>query len=197
MHKLTLLATVVHCAVLAHAQHSEVPVGLAVRIEQPPTIDGKLGEAAWGQCEPLAPFVKLDGTGPAKQQTTVRVCFDGRSLFLACELLEDEMGKLKAEATPKDSGQLFSNDCVEIFIQPDPSIGEYFHLVASAAGSTYDAIATGGPRDWTPDWEVAAAKGADRWSLEVAIPLGRVRLYEVKEGQTIRLNVCREEKPHD
>ena len=182
---------------VAGAQEADVPVALCARVEQAPTVDGRLDDAAWRQCEPLTPFVKLDGTGPANQQTEVRLCWDGSSLFLGCELLESEMGKLQAEETPPDSGQLFRNDCVEIFVQPDPAIGEYFHLVASAAGSTYDAIARGGPIDWTPEWSVQVSRGTDRWFLEAAVLLGQIRLGEVREGQTIRFNVCREEKPHD
>ena len=185
------------CCAVVRGQETGVPVGLCARVERPPTVDGRLDDAAWKQCEVFTPFVKLDGTGPATQQTAVRACFDGSSLFLGCELLESEMGALKAEATPADSGKLFSNDCVEIFVQPDAATGEYFHLVASAAGSTYDAIATGGPVDWTPKWFVQVSKGADRWFLEVAIPLGQIGLGQVREGQTVRLNVCREEKPHD
>lgn len=183
-------------AVSACAQEADIPVGLCARVAEPPVVDGVLDDAAWRQCQGLTPFALLDGTGPAKEQTIARVCCDGAVLFVGCELLDSEMAALAADETPYDDGSLFRNDCVEIFIQPDPEAGEYFHLVVSAAGSQYDAIATGGPIDWTPEWQVGVSKAEDRWFLEASIPLSQVGLAGVRGGDAIRFNVCREEVAH-
>ncbi len=179
------------------ASGDAVPVGLCARIADAPVIDGNLDDPAWLACEALEPFVRNDGTGLARQQTRLRVCSDGETLFIGAELFEADMGALRAEPVENDSGQLFSNDCLELFIQPDPAGEEYFHLVVDATGATYDAIATGGPGDWTPNWRARAGKLGDRWVAEAAIPLDEVRLGGVGEGQVVRLNACREEKPGD
>lgn len=196
MHRLLAAAVLVSLIATGGAADTLVPVGLCTRVTQPPVIDGTLDDDAWRQCEVLKPFILLDASGPAKQQTEVRVCADTATLFIACELLEANMDKLKAQPTDHDISRLFSNDCVEIFIHPDPDTGEYFHLAASAAGSKYEAIATGGPIDWNPDWDVATSLGDGRWFLEAAIPLDEVRLKAVRPGQAIRFNVCREEMPN-
>ncbi len=191
---LALLFLLVAAAALA--QQPEVPVGLCALAQVPPNVDGKLDDACWQAAEELGPFTLLDGTAPAKEQTSVRTCSDGQALFVGCELLESSMEALRAEKTADDVSDVFANDCVEIFIQPDPETGEYFHLVGSAGGARYDAIASGGPIDWSPKWQLAVGRGPDRWCLEAAIPLAEVRLAGVQEGQSIRFNVCREETPH-
>ncbi len=189
-------ALVAACTSLALAAEPP-PVALCPRVNDAPTIDGSLADAAWGQAEALRAFQRHDGSGPASEQTNAFLCSDGKALFIACTLRESAMDELKAEDTAYDSSDIFRQDVVEVFLRPDLAQEQYFHLAASAAGVRYDAIATGGAQDWNPTWRAATSRADDRWTLEVAIPLSEVDLADVEAGRAIGLNICREEKPHD
>lgn len=176
---------------------TETPVAVCPLVEQGPEIDGRLDDAAWEGAEALGAFIRHDDSGPAGQQTEALVCTDAQTLFIGCELYEDSMQNLADESVEHDDPRIFRQDVVELFIRPDLNGEEYFHLAASAAGSRYEAITTGGPIDWTPQWQVATSQTQDRWVLEVAIPLEEVRLSGVEAGDAIGLNICREEQPHE
>ena len=174
-----------------------IPVALCPQVGDAPTLDGRLDDDAWRHAEALDPFMRHDASIPAVEQTEAFICSDGETLFIGCALHESAMEQLAAEPTERDSSAIFRQDAIELFIRPDLAQEQYFHLVTSAAGSQYEAIATGGAQDWNPRWEVATGRGDDRWTLEMAIPLAEIGLAEVEAGQVIGLNMCRQQKGRD
>jgi hypothetical protein len=190
------LTLIVACTSFALAA-DPVPVALCPQVTEAPVIDGTLDDAAWEAAEALRPFGRYDGSGAAAEQTEALLCSDGETLFIACVLHESAMDRLAVEPTEHNASAIFRQDVVELFIRPDLAQEQYFHLAASAAGSRYEAIATGGAQDWNPRWEVATAHADDHWTLEVAIPLAEVGLAGAEAGDVIGLNICRQQKPRD
>jgi len=200
-----IIPTLILC-LTAHAWAAEPARPLAacplIDPKEAPTIDGRLDEAVWARGQELSAF-ELVGGGPASQQTHARVLCDGQTLYLAAVCDETHMGEMdgggiRARLTQRDS-DIWTDDCIEIFIAPRPAKPDYFHFIVGAAGGIYDA------REKDPTFnanvEAAVTRGDESWTVEVAIDLGSLSdethlPRHLKLGDTVHFNLCREETPH-
>ena len=187
-------------AVLAAAPFSsaaaEPPVAQGTRTPAPPKIDGQLTEPAWQSAPELGGFMLIGGNKPASQQTSVRVLFDDDALSVGFTCLEDKLGETAAKATNRD-GQVFADDCVELFLGPTHDRFNFFQFAVSLSGARFDASGDGAgvASDWDAPWEAATSRAPGRWFAELRIPFACLQLSD-KAGTTWDMNLCREEKPH-
>jgi len=164
----------------------------AVIVEKGPPIDG-VGEAGtWAQCPPL-PLGDCTGAGPGPAKTTARVLFDARRLYVAWQCAESDTDSLARSAARRD-GDVWQDDCVELFVTGDPREG-YFHFIVNPRGTLYDARRTAASKtydaSYNPAVEVkAAVRKGKGWSVTLAVPLKDVGAY-VGEGQTWIANLNR------
>ena len=164
------------------------------RVSLAPTIDGVLSPGEWSSAARIPYFVTVRGEIP-DQPTTAYVCYTDRALLVAFECREDMMPQLKAKVINHDE-VVWSDDSVELFIQPGSSL-PYYHIAANSLGTTYDAV---NPRimesdkTWEPGLKVAASKGDSAWFVEIAIPIADLGVKSVRPGDSWRMNLCRERK---
>lgn len=136
-------------------------------------IDGRLDERAWAVAETYHLRHSLTSQTPTVE-THFRVLADGQAIYfgIACE--QPDMAGLKATRTERDSG-VWSDDCVEIFVDPAGKGEEYFQFVVNALGTVFDARYMGGrnqDRKWDAEGARAAGHRADHsWSLELVLPI--------------------------
>ncbi len=104
---------------------------------------------------------------PAAVQTRAAAVYDNANLHFLVECLEPNMDGLVAQCTLHD-GDVFSDDCVEIFISPNPQRKPYYHFVANALGTQYEEKVR--DKSWHAPWTVKPARGDDRWTLQITIP---------------------------
>ena len=163
------------------------------RAKTAPKIDGQLDDACWAQAALGDNFLQLGSDAPAKQQTTARVCYDDRALYLGFVCLEAKMPELLATRTKHDGG-IWQDDCVEIFIDPAHDHVHYCQFIVNALGTRSDLRWTGKGLDakWGGPWEAKATRHADRWVAEVAIPFDTLDARPGVWG----MNFTREEQPH-
>ena len=164
-----------------------------------PTMDGDLAEACWqGAAAPpaLAPpitgFVLLGANQPATQQTTARVAYDEQALYFAFDCQEDRPGDLVTAVSRRD-GDVYTDDCVEVFLSPfaDPAV--YYHFVVNAKGVLQDE--KGQDRRWDSHAQAAARRSDRGYTVELAVPLRDLDL-DATVTSTWALSLCREERPH-
>ncbi|MFW6157188.1 MAG: carbohydrate-binding family 9-like protein, partial [Armatimonadota bacterium] len=186
MRKLALVAAVIICATAAQAR----PLLTAYRAETPPAIDGDLSDPCWQAAAPTSRFVLWGRDALPEVQTTARVCFDDRRVYIAVEAMEPNLDPrlnmldlVKAEVTERD-GRVFRDDCVEVFVQPGRD--EYYQLAVNSLGTLYDARAM--DSSWDGEVEVAAKRGPTGYVFELAIDLDSIG--GAPEG-TWRMNFCR------
>ncbi len=157
------------CAVsLAVAQ----PSLTAYRTDEPPEVDGVLSEACWEVASVTSSFLAADKAGLPDEQTQVRVCWDATSMYFGVEAFDaflaprlNMMHLVKADRQGPDA-RVFSDDCVELFLQPP---GEtYYHFAANSGTGTYEARNQG--EDWDCQWRCVAKRGSRSYVLEMAIP---------------------------
>jgi len=149
------------------------PLLTAYRAPAPPLLDGVTDDACWQVASVGAPFLSAQSAEPEPQQTRVQVCFDDDHLYLAVEafdeLLEPRLNMLhlvRAEKTGRDAN-VFSDDCVEVFLAP--TARSYYHFAANSGTGTYEA--EGKDDSWSCDWRSVARRGDRSYTVEMAIPL--------------------------
>lgn len=157
-----------------------------------PVLDGKLDDEAWKACAPIGNFVLNDGSGLAQAQSRAWLCRDAANLYIAFECLEPAMAQLRAAVKERD-GQVWTDDCVEVFIQPRDR--DLYHLVFNPLDVLRDE--GHGEEGWNSHATSKTVRGADLWTIELAIPFADMG-GAPKPGDTWRINLnrTRPEKPN-
>ncbi len=161
---------------------------LVPMLKIPPKIDGVLDDACWASAGVMRDFTLHVGEGKPLAQTTARILTDGECLYLGIECEEEYIDKIVTNTTA-NQGNVFGDDCVEIFIDPAHDNRGYKQIGINALGS-YTTL-RGDRKEWKPELKSAATRGKDRWFVEIAIPMGELQI----KGTTFGLNVCRERRP--
>ena len=163
------------------ARVDELPGVKAPRVDTAPTLDGDLTDPVWANAPELTDFLVLQGKGElAGVQTSARLLWDESALYLAFDCEEPNMAGVLATATGEDP-HVWSDDCVEVFLNTERDSSGYVHLGVGAGGGVWQERTIGRERypNWytwrsaelpVPQWEAAVQRGEDRWTAEVRLP---------------------------
>jgi hypothetical protein len=175
----------------------------AVAREGEVTVDGGLGEAAWGKAAWQTGFLSasagLDNVGtpkPVPVQTRFKVLYDAAAVYVAAECDEPQIEALKATYTAHDN-EVYADDCLEFFMDPAGDGRYYHHFIVNAKGAWYDDLGADYGLVHVKRWEcpLQAAGRVDAaakvWRCEVRIPLAALQL-KPDAGTTWLWNVTRE-----
>src|SRR3954471_358317 len=95
------------------------------------------GSSAWDEIPSLPPFLLADGSGPALQQTRVRIAWDGAALHVRFDCEDrDAWGTFERRDDP-----LYEEEAVEVFLAAgtvDPV--DYFEFEVSPRGVLWDGL---------------------------------------------------------
>jgi hypothetical protein len=159
----------------------------------------------WEIIPTLPPFILADGSGPASQQTRVRVCCDSQTLYVRFDCDDRDIW---GSYTQRDE-PIYDEEVVEVFLGPgeaDPK--HYYELEVSPNGVLFDAKIYNPTsyraeleidRSWDCPglrWLAERNDVAGRWWAVLAIPWTAV----TPPGQRPlfwRANFYRIERPHD
>ena len=132
----------------------------------------------------------------ATVQTSARLCFDNKNLYVGYICSEPDMSLLKATNTQRD-GNLWEDDCVE-FIFFDPVSNQAKHLIVNPANTQFDCQrlqAQAGdphkPHPWDGKWDSAVWKNSDSWEVMLSIPWKTLGFDSVPKHQ-VAVNIARE-----
>ncbi|MFA6111494.1 MAG: glycoside hydrolase family 20 zincin-like fold domain-containing protein [Candidatus Latescibacterota bacterium] len=157
--------------------------GAAVRVAQPPVVDGRLDDAAWDAAIPLQSYVLLGSSArqPAAG-TWTKVIWTATTLYLGTSCEEPFPERLRAEVSGYDDA-VYNDDSVEIFLDPEGAGVGFAQLDVNSRGVRFDTrqygthyqrtwYATAGATqvDWRPEWTAQARVEPGHWTVEVAIP---------------------------
>ena len=159
-----------------------------LKIDKAPVIDGVLDDAAWQEASAAAPFMRLDESTSARQQTDVYVCRDDEAIYVAFRCHEPEMDRLTTRQTLYDAVGIFQDDCVEVFISGNEDGSEYLRFASNARGTKLDS--KGFTKFFDTEWTCATGKGEDFWSIEFRLPLSSLE-RPLQPGSPWRINFCR------
>lgn len=150
-----------------------------------PTIDGRFEPAEWANAVPVAGLAPTGSREVMADAPDVRVQRDAQHLYLAVRVTLPGRPPV-ARATTRD-GAVWEDDAVELFLDPGHSQRDYYQLIVNAAGTCYDGRTK--QASWNGAWTAKAAKLADGWSVELAVPFATVGAAPA-DGALWGLNVC-------
>jgi len=154
------------------------------------TPDGKLDEPAWKNAPALTDFIR--GSDRPEVKTRALLTYDKDNLYVAVVCEEPNTDKLVTKATQRDEDQVWSDDCVEIYVDPTndkQGTSGYYGFFVTPKNVVYDRTDDG---NWSSDaWKhganVVPGKG---WVAEVAVPF-KVMGVTPKAGHRLGLMVAR------
>jgi hypothetical protein len=166
----------------------KAPEYTAPHIATPPTIDGKLDDAAWQQA-PWTPYFRRSSSDtPGTQRTRAKLAWDDGFLYVAFEVADQDI----LTRDPKtglpyehDDDTLYMSEVVEVFLDADANDATYNEIEVSPLNRLFDASfvgrRTGMDLGWSSgvqhavqvDGTVNEGGDVDRgWTAELAIPFG-------------------------
>lgn len=144
----------------------------------------------------------------AEEQTEAAFLHDDANLYVLCKAKVLKGRKLLADAKSRDSNNIWPDDLIEFFFQPDPAKKIYYHLAVNSAGAVYDArvkeVVASARADltetrletdmaWNSEAQVVSEwqKGDPEWILKLKIPFAAFAGGGPVPGSVWRINVAR------
>lgn len=103
---------------------------------QAPVIDGKLDDPAWKNAATLTDIYPFNKTGAEGPQTTWRILWDKDYLYFSFDCIDQDV---VAPARERDT-DVYTDDCVEMFILPDFQFRTYWEIIIAPNGSVFDSV---------------------------------------------------------
>ncbi|HEY9173035.1 MAG TPA: DUF5916 domain-containing protein [Verrucomicrobiae bacterium] len=175
-----------------------VPFLGVLQTEEPLTVDGALDEPFWQQCEVGTGFIDTRSQTPAAEQTLVRVAMTREFLYVAVECLDGDMSQI--HATEQREDRVFTgDDWIEVHLDPPHNHRGKYAFFTNPLGTR--AEGNEGPSGqfnygWSADWDCAAKLLADRWVVEMRIPLKVLNFFR-KDHQRWGFNITRLQRRTD
>jgi len=145
---------------------------VAFQVAPPPIADGQIDDIAWTKALTLQLAHRLGG-GEPQAKTTVKFCFGAEHIFVLF-VCDEPNPKLMRHNIKQHDGEVWTDDCVEVFLAPDPTDPTcYYHIVVNSLGVLRDEFWQGGKDDvnWDSKARVGVSIESDRWVAEIAIPI--------------------------
>lgn len=150
-------------------------------------IDGNCENTEWGLYTPA--YINSNNMGIyVSYPTYVKMTYDDEAIYLCYICQEPKMSEIKAK-TKKRDGNVFYDDSVEFFVQPDPEKIKYDQFSVNTDNIQFDQQIYN--TAWNKKWESAIAKYAWGWTCEIKIPLKEIGVEKVRKLSYWRINFTR------
>ncbi len=172
----------------------------AVKISQPPKIDGLLDDSSWNNVQPVTGFIQnFPSYGTvASQQTEVRIVYDNSAIYVGAYLYDDP-ALIRKQITARDEEQQKDLDYFSIFLDTYNDQQNGFQFLVTSSNVQTDArlspnyiLAEGeyGDKSWDAVWESNVSMTAHGWIVEMRIPYLSLR-FSKKNAQDWGLQLLR------
>ncbi|MCY4599185.1 MAG: DUF5916 domain-containing protein [Acidobacteria bacterium] len=171
------------------------PVVRPVRVSTPPSIDGRLDDAAWIEAAHITEFVQLqplDGA-PATESTDVYLAYDSTSIYLGFRARYSDPGIIRANRSDRDT--TFRDDLITVYFDTFVDQQRAYTFSVNAFGVQGDSIVSargrgggfgrrrggggGGLPRGDDSWDALFSTGGriveDGFTAEMAIPFKSLR----------------------
>ena len=169
---------------------------LAVKVENPPTIDGTLNDACWKIAPQADNFTHIRTENPVKDDSKVKLVYTDESIYIAWHLDDSQPNKIVARQI-QDYVRfgIASEDWVSFSIDPFHThrFSNRTFFMANPLGKKYvHSPAQGANKiEWMEQWNVAANIVEDGWVVEMEIPWQMLDYPDTTEPIRIGINFDR------
>jgi len=190
----------------ASAMGQSLPYYNIYRVASRIVIDARLDETAWKRAPAVGPFIFNWPLPGEQEQTVARLLWDDENLYVSYLCYDKH---ISAYVTQRH-GPVSNDDCVEIFISPNPEkVTNYYTFEINAIGTMLNRCRTDwwkGPPTWEPDGmrykttyyglaKKDESAGDSQWIVELAIPFRNFAHDAAHtpphDGEQWRLNLMR------
>ena len=141
-------------------------------------IDGKLDEACWQKRAVKLKLQNIPGEADGKSPDTfVHFTEDQDNFYVAFQCREPEQRLIEQTSKrAKDDMGIWSDNSVEVFLNPKGNRTDYYQIMINSAGSISDQFCKkigasfDGNKTWDSNAEFKIGFSAGMWTLEMAIP---------------------------
>jgi hypothetical protein len=162
----------------------------AVRVAEPPRIDGSLDDQAWQTApQPLGEWITYNPAYGERlaQKTEVWVAYDDRSVYFAFRCRDPEPDKVRSNLSRRD--QLFNDDWVGLSLDSVASGQTSYDMFVNPRGVQADILnSSSAGEQLAPDWvwDSAGQPTAEGYEAEIRLPLKSIRF---KSGRDVHMGV--------
>jgi hypothetical protein len=162
----------------------DVPESKPAKINGNIALDGRLDKSVW-KGAPELPFRLLNGGAP-HAIGFAKMLYNDKGIYIGT-YCKDQNAKQNICKEIKRDGYVWLDPSIEIFIDPDLSRANYYHLGYNQAGTQFD----GKKHDasWDCNWKVATYTGDGFWSAEAFLPFGEMGI-DGRVGEWWGINIC-------
>ncbi|WP_216673747.1 DUF5916 domain-containing protein [Pyxidicoccus fallax] len=167
----------------------------AVRVEQPPVLDGLLDDAAWTQAIFTTDLVQKepDQGLPATLRTEVAFVYDSEALYVGARMFSDSAADIETVMTRRDESGVAERLIVSLDTWNDKRTA--YSFAVTAAGQRVDwfhPVDSEYERDFSynPVWQARTRLTGEGWVAELRIPFSQLRFNDADE-QSWGLNLNR------
>jgi len=167
---------------------------VAVRVQEPPKIDGYAAEDIWKTAPAAKDFVEYgprNATLPALH-TEVRFAYDDMALYIIAVMYDPRPDSICKELGRRDQIELLNTDFISFDILPYNDGLNMYEFKVSPANLQNDCkySAIGQDLTWDAVWESATVITDSAWITEVKIPYSALRFPKI-EDQVWGINMWR------
>ena len=163
----------------------------AIRIENPPVIDGRVNEAVWEEAFLVNEFYQREPNEgePISERTEFYICYDDNNIYFAVKCWDDP-DKITAKEMARDVSLRY-DDRIQIILDTylDHRNGYWFQI--GPRGSIGDAIVSENGASFNKQWDglwIGKSKITDYgWESEIAIPFKTIGFDKESKQWGIKL----------
>ncbi len=130
-------------------------------------IDGRI-DPAWQAAEELSGFYSGRRMEILSPTTHVRAAYDANNVYFLIRCDEDPNYTYSQTVAAEENSEVWRDDCVELFLDPQYNQREFYQFTVSAGGGWLQVRQE---LPWQAHWQRAARVGENGWVAEIAIPL--------------------------
>ncbi|MBK5272358.1 MAG: carbohydrate binding family 9 domain-containing protein, partial [Bacteroidia bacterium] len=178
---------------------SQTKILQAVKISQPPKIDGVLDDEAWLETPVASDFIQnFPKYGlPSSRKTVVKLAYDNTAIYIGAYLYDDPL-LIKKQITSRDGEQQQDVDYFSVFFDTYNDHQNGFQFLVTTAnvqsdarlGSNLGSDLEFGDKSWDAVWQSEVSINKDGWSVEIRIPYISLR-FAKKDMQNWGLQFLR------
>ncbi|MGH9311118.1 MAG: DUF5916 domain-containing protein [Vicinamibacterales bacterium] len=167
----------------------------AVRVSEPPRVDGVLDEAMYRTLEPITGFIQQDPNEgePATEQTLVWITFDDENLYVGARCRDSQPSRIMANDMRRDGRNVSQNDNFSIIFDTFHDRRNGYEFLMNSVGGAWDTQITDERdtnRDWNAVWIPRSRRDDQGFTVEMAIPFRSLR-YRGSGPQVWGINIRR------
>ena len=118
------------------------PTMIAVKVDQPPRIDGRLDDPCWQSATHVVDFWRMENSAPEYERTEAWICYDRENIYVAWYCHDSQPNRIVAQQK-KRGGSLQSDDWVGIDLDVDFAKRQTYWFDVSAGGCQVENIPGG------------------------------------------------------